>query len=87
MGLSVNEYVIIDGIDQTSHRPDHPWCTISKDAMADWTGFSRRTVFRAIERGLQLELVEKNERGDLRSTTKWINAVRLYKAKTSIASK
>lgn len=83
LGLTVNEYVIIDGINQLSHKPDHPWCTTSKDAMEEFTGISRRTIFRAIEKGIENELLEKNERGDLRTTMKWIHAVMLYKQKTT----
>ena len=83
LGLTINEYVIIDGINQLSHRPDHPWCTASKDAMSEFTGISRRTVFRAIEKGLDEGLIEKNERGDLRTTMKWITTVSLYRQKTT----
>lgn len=81
-GLTISDYVIIDGIEKLSRRPDHPWCTQSKEAMADFMEVSRATVFRAIEKGIEKELIEKNERGDLRASTKWVEAVLLYKAKT-----
>lgn len=76
--LSASEYSIIDSIHKLSHRPDHPWCTESKERLGSWVRVSRRTVFTAIEKGLVRELVEKNERGDLRSTDKWIMQVELY---------
>lgn len=81
--LSMIEYALIDSIDQLSHRPEHPWCTISKDALADFLSVARRSVFNAIKRGIELELLEKNDRGDLRTTEKWVQQVRLYDAKTN----
>lgn len=83
LGLNINEYVVIDSIHQLSHRPAHPWCTQSKDDIAEYTGISRRTVFRAIEIGIEKGLIEKNERGDVRSTAEWFNTVLLYKQKTN----
>lgn len=83
LGLNVNEYVVLDSIHQLSHKPAHPWCTQSKDDIAAYTGISRRTVFRAIETGMEKGLIEKNERGDVRSTEAWFNTVQLYKEKTS----
>lgn len=83
LGLSVNDYVIIDSIHQLSHKPNHPWCVQSKDAMSEFTGLSRSTVFRAIEEGLKKDLLEKNERGDLRTTEKWFTKVIIYKQKTT----
>jgi len=86
LDLSIAEYVIIDGIDKLSRRPDHPWCTQSKEAMADFVEVSRATVFRAIEKGLKKDLIEKNERGDLRPSSKWIEAVSLYKERVGAKS-
>ena len=83
LGLNNNEYIIIDSINQLSHNPEHPWCSQSKDEISEFTGISRRTVFRAIEAGIEVGLLEKNERGDLRSTMAWIEKVQLYKAKTT----
>ena len=83
LGLNVNEYVVIDSVHQLSHKPSHPWCTQSKDDIAAYTGISRRTVFRAIDAGIEKGLLEKNERGDIRSTERWITTVMLYKQKTS----
>lgn len=83
LDLTVNEYVVIDSVHQLSHKPSHPWCTQSKDEIASYTGISRRTVFRAIETGLEKGLIEKNERGDVRSTDLWVETVTLYRAKTT----
>ena len=74
LGLSNNEYCVIDSIDKLSNKPEHPYCTRSKDELADWLEIGRRTVFRAIDVGLEKGLLEKNDRGDLRSTTRWIES-------------
>ncbi|MEQ8694450.1 MAG: hypothetical protein RIC85_03880 [Gammaproteobacteria bacterium] len=81
-GLTCNDYTVMDSIHNLSHRPDHPWCTESKSKIGEFVGMSERQVFRAIQKGEELGLIEKHERGDLRSTDKWINSVVLYKSKT-----
>lgn len=75
LGLSLVEYCVIDSIHNLSHRPDHPWCTVSKEILGEFLNLGRATVFRAIKKGLDGGLLEKNERGDLRTTEKWIQAV------------
>ena len=76
--LSFTTYAVIDSIHQLSHRPDHPWCTQSKPEIASFLDISDRQAFRAIKDGLEKGLLEKNERGDLRSTVKWVEQVVLY---------
>ena len=71
-------YALIDSIDQLSHNPDHPWCERKKEDLAAFIGIVRSTVYEAIKQGIELGLLEKNERGDLRTTRKWIDEVRLY---------
>lgn len=82
-GLSLTTYSVIDSIHQLSHRPDHPWCSQSKSEIAKFLDVSERQVFRAVKEGLEKELLQKNDRGDLRTTEKWINEVVLYDAKKS----
>ncbi len=82
LGLTITEYVIIDGIARLSSKPSHPWCTQSKDAMADFMEVGRATIFRAIEKGIERGLLEKNDRGDLRATDEWVEAIYLYKQRT-----
>ena len=81
LDITVSDYVVMDSIDKLSHRPGHAWCTQSKDQIALFTGISRRTVFRSIDTGLDKNLIEKNEKGDVRTTELWIEKVRLYKTK------
>lgn len=83
LGLNNNEYIVIDSIDQLSHRPNHPWCIQTKKQIAVFTGISERTVYRAIERGIELVLIERSERDELRSTANWFETVTLYKLKTT----
>ncbi len=76
--LNFNDYAVIDSIHQLSHHPDHPWCTRSKKQLADFLGISDRHVFRAINTGIEKGVLEKNDRGDLRSTALWVETVVLY---------
>ena len=80
--LSFITYAVIDSIHQLSHRPDHPWCTQSKSEIAAFLDISERHAFRAIRDGLEKGLVEKNGRGDLRSTNAWVDQVVLYRPKS-----
>ena len=79
--LTMAAYALIDSIDQLSHRPDHPWCETKKEALGQFIGIVRSTVYKAIDDGLEKGLIEKNERGDLRTTQLWVEQVRLYDAK------
>lgn len=79
-GLSFSAYAIIDSIHQLSHRPDHPWCSTSKEKLGNFLNVSRKTAHTAIAEGLEKGLLEKNERGDLRTTEKWIENIVLYEA-------
>ena len=80
-GLSFSAYAVIDSIHQLSHRPDHPWCTTPKEKLGKFLNVSRKTVHAAIAVGIEKGLLEKNGRGDLRSTDRWIEYVVLYEAK------
>jgi len=77
-GLSFTTYAVIDSVHQLSHRPDHPWCSQSKSEIANFLDISDRQAFRAIKEGLEKGLLEKNDRGDLRSTAKWVEQAVLY---------
>ena len=76
--LSLTTYAVIDSVHQLSHRPDHPWCSQSKLEIAKFLDVSERQVFRAVKEGLKKELLEKSDRGDLRTTELWIRQVVLY---------
>ena len=77
-GLSFTTYAVIDSVHQLSHRPDHPWCTQSKSELAKFLDISERQVFRAVNEALEKGLLEKNDRGDLRSTAQWVERVVLF---------
>lgn len=76
--LSFTTYAVIDSVHQLSHRPNHPWCTQSKADLAAFLDISDRQAYRAIKEALEKGLLEKNDRGDLRSTELWVNKVVLY---------
>ena len=79
--LSLTTYAVIDSVHQLSHRPDHPWCSQSKLEMAKFLDVSERQVFRAVKEGLEKDLLEKSDRGDLRTTDLWVRQVVLYHPK------
>jgi len=79
--LSLTTYAVIDSVHQLSHRPDHPWCSQSKIEMAKFLDVCERQVFRAVRQGLEKGLLEKSDRGDLRTTELWIRQVVLYDGK------
>ena len=79
LGIPITSYCIFDSVHKLSHsNRDHVYCTLSKQNIGKFLGITERTVFRAIKVGLELGLLEKNERGDLRTTRKWVDLVELY---------
>jgi hypothetical protein len=76
--LSLTTYAVFDSIHQLSHRPNHPWCSQSKLEIGKFLDVSERQVFRAIKEGLEQGLLERNERGDLRTSELWVRQVVLY---------
>lgn len=79
--LSLTTYAVIDSVHQLSHRPGHAWCSQSKLEIAKFLDVCERQVFRAVRQGLEKNLLEKNDRGDLRSTELWVQQVILYDGK------
>ena len=82
LNLSFNTYAVIDSVHKLSHSdPNYFYCTASKEKIAEFLAISRRTIFNSLEEGLKKGLLEKNERGDLRTTQKWVDTVELYEPK------
>ncbi len=79
LGLSLTDYCVIDSVHNLSHKPQYPYCITSKDDLAEFLGVSRATVFNSIKKGVEKGFLEKNDRGDLRTTSKWIEAIVLRK--------
>ena len=74
--VSFSGNAVLDSIHQLSHRPDHPWCASPKERLGNFLSVPWKTVHAAFADGLEEGLLQMNERGDLRSTEKWIeNAV------------
>ena len=82
LDLNISTYVIFDSIHKLSHSNEqYVYCTMSKKNLGKFLGLTERTVFRAINKGLALGVLEKNDRGDLRTTTKWTELVEIYTLK------
>jgi predicted transcriptional regulator len=74
LDLSFIEYVIADEIYHLSNS-HLGWCYKSKANIAERFGISERMVFKAIQKLVDLGLVEKNENKQLKTTQKWYENV------------
>ncbi len=82
LGINISTYVIFDSIHKLSHTNEqYVYCTMSKKNLGKFLGLTERTIFRAINKGLELAILEKNDRGDLRTTRKWGELVEIYSLK------
>lgn len=75
--FTVMDYMIIDSI---YHLSKDGWCTASKQYLADWLGCNKRTVIRAINKGIELGLLKRPEKAKnadnrLKTTQKWFELV------------
>lgn len=80
-GLSMNEYAVIDSIDQLSNNVAYPYCKEKKEHIAAFVGVTRQTAHNAINKGIEKELIDKDEHGHIRTTEKWVFQVRLHSNK------
>lgn len=96
LGISIAEYCVADiiyhygGLQKS--REMGGWCYASKQQIAACLGLGKKTVDRAINKLIRLDLIEKNpDTRHLRTTGKWYNEVVSYKSgikkKTAIGSK
>ncbi len=82
LGLSLLEYCLYDSIHALSHNR---WCTKSKENFAAWYGVDTRTIYRAIDKGIERGYLEKPKKklserdGRLRTTKLWYDSVVLQK--------
>lgn len=80
LGLSINEYCVFDLIYNLSNNPKNTqmgWCYAKKETLGDYLDIGRATVFRAINKGLRIGLLEKHpeQPAFLRGTSKWYESV------------
>lgn len=86
--ISIITYAVIDSIHKLSHtNPKYYYCTQSKENIAEFLGVSRRTVFYSIEEALEKGLIEKNEKGHLRTTLVWVELAELELHNVKIKNK
>lgn len=80
LGLSVNEYCVLDLIHNLATNPKNTqmgWCYAKKETIADYLDLGRATVFRAINKGLESGLLEKHpdQPALIKATSNWYEAV------------
>lgn len=84
LDLSLATYVVTDSVHKLSQtNPEHPYCTISKEQLAEFLKLSRATVFRSLDEGIKKGLIERTKQGHLRTTPKWVMLVEIYSIKTA----
>jgi len=84
--ISITEYCVADTIHHLSggekSRQLGGWCYASKQTLANNLGVDKRTIERAINKLLSLNLLEKDpETKYLRTTGIWFRKVETYKVK------
>jgi len=78
--LTYEQYIVIQSIHYLSNSNEKfSWCSASKQQIAEFCGIGERTVFYAIQKGIELGLIEKDEKSSfLRTTPKWHREIYLY---------
>lgn len=80
LGLTINEYCVIDLIHNLATNPKNAqmgWCYAKKETLASYLDLGRATVFRAINKGLALHLLEKHpdQPALIKATSNWFDEV------------
>lgn len=80
LGLTINEYCVYDLIHNLASNPKNiqmGWCYAKKETIADYLDLGRATVFRAIKKGLKINLLEKHpeQPAFLKATSNWYDSV------------
>ena len=80
LGLTINEYCVIDLIHNLATNPKNAqmgWCYAKKETLAGYLDLGRATVFRAINKGLALGLLEKHpdQSALIKATSNWFDEV------------
>jgi len=80
LGLTINEYCVFDLIHNLASNPKNAqmgWCYARKETLAGYLDLGRATVFRAIKKGLSIDLLEKHpdQPALLKATSNWFDSV------------
>lgn len=80
LGLTINEYCVMDLIHNLATNPKNAhmgWCYAKKETLAEYLDLGRATVFRAINKGLSFQLLEKHPEQPalLKATSSWFDEV------------
>lgn len=71
MGLSCNEYVILDTVFLLSRKSG--WCYLTRENMAKNIGATKQAVINIVERLIERGFLVKNDKGSLATTELWEN--------------
>lgn len=70
--LSLHEYCVLDSVYLLSHNNKFGnWCIMSKKNIAEELDLSERTVFVILKTLIKKELIERSEKGYVRTTDMW----------------
>lgn len=80
LGLTINEYCVFDLIHNLATNPKNTqmgWCYAKKETLASYLDLGRATVFRAINKGFSLRLLEKHpdQPALIKATSSWFDEV------------
>lgn len=80
LGLTINEYCVFDLIHNLATNPKNTqmgWCYARKETLGSYLDLGRATVFRAINKGLSLRLLEKHpdQPALIKATSNWFDEV------------
>lgn len=77
-GLTMADYAVVDSVDQLSNTDKFPYCQKLQDRIGKFLGYSRQTVSTGMKKGSEKGLLEKNSKGEYRTTMKWKVETRTY---------
>lgn len=89
LGLSLNEYCLMDLIYNLSNAPKSRdsfggWCYASKETLGEYLGISKQSIHAMLNRLEAKNYITKNEQKHLRVMDSWFDRVQLKHSKESL---
>lgn len=82
LSITALEYCFIDTVMKLANNPESKkpgWCYAKKQDLANDFGITRPGLYKMIDRLVELDLIERDPKGDLRHTSKWYQSAVLNK--------